>query len=107
MTVALLAACIFPPSFGLLGGHGLAGVVWPAFELHDEQLQLARSGNQFSKIVHALACFTLMPVSNIKTVLSVSVRGGLKFQGSPSDRCSAYHLHTNVTKCGWQKFRIG
>ena len=78
LTVALLAA-----SFGLLGGHGLVGVVWhgwPAFKLHDEQLQLASSGNQFSKnrphlTYSALACFTLMPVSNIKTVLSVSVAG--------------------------------
>ena len=56
-------------------------VVWPAFELRDEQLQLASSGNQFSKIwqtYSALACFMLMPVSNIKTVLSVSV---------PADSC--------------------
>ena len=41
------------------------------------KLQLASSGNQFSKIGHktfsALACFMLMTVSNIKTVLSVSV----------------------------------
>ena len=52
LTVALLAA-FFRPAWG----HGLAGdawsgmegVVWP-FELHDEQLQLASSGNQFSKI---------------------------------------------------------
>ena len=81
----------------------MEGVVWPAFELHDKQLQLASSGNQFSKIwpvkkaralkvyiceagksaiglkryrfktYSALACFTLMPASNIKTVLSVSV----------------------------------
>ena len=44
----------------------------------DEQLQLASSGNQFSKIGHiktfsALACFMLMTVLSIKTVLSVSV----------------------------------
>ena len=29
---------------------GMEGVVWPAFVLHDEQLQLASSGNQFSRI---------------------------------------------------------
>ena len=51
----------------------MEGVVWPTCELHDEQLQLASSGNQFSKTYSALACFTLMPVSNIKTVLSVMV----------------------------------
>ena len=30
--------------------HGLSwSMVWPVFELHDEQLLLASSGNQFSK----------------------------------------------------------
>ena len=53
---------------------GIEGVV-SSFMM---KLQLASSGNQFSKIGHktfsALACFMLMIVSNIKTVLSVSVR---------------------------------
>ena len=52
--VALLAAF-----FRSAWGHGLAGDAWSgmegvvwAFELHDEQLQLASSGYQFSKIGH-------------------------------------------------------
>ena len=40
LTVALLAAW-----------SGMEGVVWPAL-VHGEQLQLASSGNQFSKIGH-------------------------------------------------------
>ena len=51
MTVAPLAA-----SFLYLRSSGqgqawsqIEGVVWPAFELHYEQLQLASSGNQFQK----------------------------------------------------------
>ena len=42
LTVALLASIFWTWS-------GMEGVVWPAFELHDEQLQLASSGNQFQK----------------------------------------------------------
>ena len=30
----------------------MEGVVLPVFELHDEQLQLASSGNQFKKSGH-------------------------------------------------------
>ena len=44
-----------------------------SIELHDEQLQLASSGKKSATFNSALACFTLMPVSNIKTVLSMSV----------------------------------
>ena len=41
LTVALLAASFLV--FWLAWGHGLAGVVWPVFELHDEQLALGIS----------------------------------------------------------------
>ena len=71
LTVALTVGCIFPPSFGLLGGmawSGMEGVVWPAlvpwYMVHDEQLQVASSGNQFSKIwPHLNLYIALLPAS--------------------------------------------
>ena len=50
LTVALTVGCIFWLDGGM---DSLAGMVWHGgrdLELHDEQLQLASSGNQFSKI---------------------------------------------------------
>ena len=41
----------------------MEGVVWPAFELHDEQLQLASSGNQFFKNLATFKPIALLPAS--------------------------------------------
>ena len=74
LTGALLAASFLGAWTSRCGLAGIEGGVVSSFMM---KLQLASSGNQFSKIGHktfsALACFMLMTVSNIKTVLSVSV----------------------------------
>ena len=49
---SLLTVALFPPSSGLLGGmRGLAWRAWSDLP-SNEQLHLASSGNQFSKIGH-------------------------------------------------------
>ena len=79
LTVALLAAS-FLHLLACLGAwtsrRGLAWRAWSSLPSSLMHVQLVSSGNQFSKIGHiqtysALACFMLMPVSNIKTVLSL------------------------------------
>ena len=64
LTVALLAASFLYLLACLGAWTGMEGVVWPAFGLHDEQLQLASSGNQFSKICRAtFKPIVLLPAS--------------------------------------------
>ena len=62
LTVALMLTASFLYLLACLGAwtsrrglawrawSGMEVVVWPAFDLHAKQLQLASSGNQFSKI---------------------------------------------------------
>ena len=58
MQLAYIVGCTFPPSLGAwTSRRGLAWRAWsglPSSFMHDvdEQLQLASSGNQFSKIGH-------------------------------------------------------